>query len=102
MRKITLLLFLLVVLFPFPAISAPESAKALAVESEQAPILLTINGNNVRVQNAVGTSLFVYNVLGQKVNTFKIESADETFTINLPKGWYILKIDNITRKIALK
>ena len=64
---------------------------------------LTITGNTVRLQDATpGTSLEVYNVLGIKVLSVKIDASEKTFVLNLSKGCYILKIENLVRKIALK
>jgi|WetSurMetagenome_2_1015567.scaffolds.fasta_scaffold177386_2 hypothetical protein len=64
---------------------------------------LVISGNSVHIENAPKNStLEVYNVLGMRVATFKIDSSDKTITLNLTKGWYILKVDNLVRKIAIK
>lgn len=103
MKKTTLLLLLLIVFFSSPRLLAQEGRKLASIENEQVPILLSVSGNNVRVQNAVpGSVLEVYNILGVRVTSLKIDSTDKTFTLNLPKGWYILKIENIARKIAIK
>lgn len=101
--KTLFLLLLITTLIHFPTISAQEGKRTLSVENEQVPITLSVNGNTVRVQNASpGSILEVYNVLGVKITSLKIDSSDKTYTLNLPKGWYILKIENIARKIAIK
>lgn len=102
-RKTLFLLLLFTTLIHFPTVSAQEGKKSVAIENEQTPLVLSVNGNNVRVQNASpGSHLEVYNVLGVKITSLKIDSSDKTYTLNLPKGWYILKIENIARKIAIK
>ncbi len=102
MKKFTLLLLLYAFLFS-PVAFAQEGRRVLPIENEQTAIVLSVNGNNVRVQNAAPKStLEVYNVLGMKVTSIKIDSTDKTIILNLPKGWYILKIENIARKIAIK
>jgi len=66
-------------------------------------LTLTITGNTIHLQNATpGTSLEVYSVLGIKVLSVKIDASEKTFVLNLSKGCYILKIENLVRKIALK
>lgn len=80
----------------------PSPPGQLLQEEEQL-MNLTVSGNSVHVQNAVpGNTLEVYNVLGIKVHSVKLDAADKTITLNLPKGCYILKIENIVRKIAIK
>lgn len=70
---------------------------------EQSAISITITGNTIRVQNAPpGALLEVYNVLGLRVLASKLDASDKTFTLNLSKGCYILKIENVVRKVALK
>ena len=87
----------------YPVVYAQEGRKSLPIENEQTSVTLTVVGNNVRVQNATpGSVLEVYNVLGMKVASIKIDSVDKVITLNLPKGWYILKIENIARKVAIK
>jgi len=87
----------------YPVVYAQEGKKSLPIDNEQTSVTLTVIGNNVRVQNAaLGSVLEVYNVLGMKVTSIKIDSVDKVITLNLPKGWYILKIENIARKVAIK
>jgi hypothetical protein len=73
-----------------------------AAEPDTSPVL-TISGNTVKVQNAtVGTSLEVYSILGIKVFTYKLDAADKQLTLNLSKGWYLVKLEGLVRKIAIK
>lgn len=78
-------------------------APAAFWQEEEPSLTLSVNGNSVKIQNATpGNVLEVYNVLGIKVHSVKLDAADKTVTLNLPKGCYILKIENIVRKIAIK
>ena len=71
--------------------------------SEIAPeITLTIHGQSVRVQNAAKEILYVYNLTGQCIAQYRIESEDKTLNLDLPKSIYILKVGNVVRKVALK
>lgn len=72
-------------------------------QTDSNSLTLAITGNTIHLQNATpGTSLEVYNVLGIKVLSVKIDASEKTFVLNLSKGCYILKIENLVRKIALK
>lgn len=101
MKQLVLYVFLLFFL-SLPGVSGQEGRKSVLNDVEQNTVSLTILGNNVRVQNALGSALEVYNILGMKVISIKIDSPDKTVVLNLSKGWYILKVENITRKIAIK
>ncbi|WP_321436344.1 T9SS type A sorting domain-containing protein [uncultured Bacteroides sp.] len=103
MKRFTLFLLLIFSLLSCIAGYAQEGRRSQPVENEQTSVTLTVTGNNVRVQNAApGSLLEVYNVLGLRVTSIKIDSIDKTITLNIPKGWYILKIENIARKVAIK
>lgn len=56
----------------------------------------------VRVQNAEGRQLEVYNLIGVRVAVFRIESADKTVTLGLQRGCYILKLGKVARKVFLR
>jgi hypothetical protein len=103
MKRIVLCFLIIFSFLSFPVVYAQEGRKSLPIDNEQTSVTLTVTGNNVRVQNAApGSVLEVYNVLGMKVTSIKIDSVDKVITLNLPKGWYILKIENIARKVAIK
>ena len=103
MRKIILCFLIIFSFLSYPVVYAQEGRKSLPIENEQTSVTLTVIGNTVRVLNATpGSVLEVYNVLGMKVASIKIDSVDKVITLNLPKGWYILKIENIARKVAIK
>jgi len=103
MKRIALCFLIIFSFLSYPVVYAQEGRKSLPIDNEQTSVTLTVISNNVRVQNAApGSVLEVYNVLGMKVASIKIDSVDKVITLNLPKGWYILKIENIARKVAIK
>jgi hypothetical protein len=101
MKQFVLYIFLLFFL-SLPGVSGQEGRRSVLNDVEQNTVSLTILGNNVRVQNALGAVLEIYNILGMKVSSTRIDSPDKTVALNLSKGWYILKVENVTRKIAIK
>ena len=58
-------------------------------------ILITTKNNQVRVQNAEGLTLDLYNVAGVKVATYRVDSDDKTITLNLNRGIYIAKVGKV-------
>lgn len=65
-------------------------------------ITISVVGSNVHITGANGQTLYIYNVTGMCVDSFKIEGADKRYELNLPKGCYILKVGNTVRKISLR
>lgn len=79
---------------------AESMEKALDIDNISANII--VNGRQVRVTNAEGQELEVYNLTGTCVATIRIDSEDKTVNLNLPKGCYILKVGKIARKVSIR
>ena len=63
-------------------------------------VKVTVKGRSVRVQHAQGAILEVYSVTGSKVKSVSIETADQTVSLKLGKGCYIVMVGNVARKIS--
>lgn len=46
--------------------------------------------------------LQVFSILGVNVASIDVRSGNGEYSINLPKGYYIVKIGDVVRKIAVK
>ena len=64
-------------------------------------IAITMRGNQLRVQHAEGLTLMVYNITGVKVSTHRVESDDYSFTLNVDRGIYIVKVGKVARRITI-
>lgn len=103
MRRLFFYFFLALTLLIFPTVVAQEGRKVETVQNEQSSLTLTVSGTTVRVQNATPGSLMeVYNILGVKVTSVRIDTVDKSVILNLPKGYYIFKIGDIVRKVVIK
>lgn len=103
MRKSVFYFFFVWTLLPLATLMAQDDRKQETVQNEQVSLTLTVSGSTVRVQNAVPGSLMeVYNILGVKITSVRIDSLDKTLTLNLPKGYYIFKIGDIVRKVIVR
>lgn len=102
MKRFTFAIFVIFMLFSSVNVVAQEVRKSPTIENETSQVGLIVTNNSIRVLNAENSTLEVYNVLGVKVTSIRIDSPDKTITLNLPKGCYILKAENVTRKIAIK
>lgn len=82
---------------------AQDGRKTETVRHETASLTLTVSGTTIRVQNATpGSMMEVYDILGVKITSVCIDTADKTVTLNLPKGYYIFKIGDVVRKVVIK
>lgn len=80
-----------------------SAQKKVDMDSDRQGVELVINGEKVTVQTIPFDGVVeVFNVLGTKVTTFVVSSGVCNSRINLPKGYYILKSDNTTKKIVVK
>ena len=101
MKKTLLIIALTVALFNIQAWSADFTGGDITEDEVQQPAI-TVNGSNVRVANAAGQVLEVYDVAGVCVATLRIDSDDRTFHLNLSKGCYILKVGKVVRKVSIR
>lgn len=82
------------------AASASTMVEIVDIDVHQPEI--TVQGSNVRVVDASGLTLSIYNVAGVCVAQFKVDGPDKSFELNLPRGCYILKVGKVVRKISIK
>lgn len=86
-------------------LASPLSAEAYQLieitEADYQQPSISITGNVIRVSNANGQTLYIYNVAGVRVKAVKIEGADKRFDLGLPKGCYIVKVGKVVRKISI-
>ena len=82
---------------------AQEKGKTETVHDGRSSLTITVSGTSVRIQNApFGSVMEVYDILGVKVTSVRVDSSDKTVTLNLPKGYYIFKIGDLVRKVVIK
>lgn len=64
---------------------------------------ISISENRLVIENLKQDSILeVYSIVGVKVYSIKIKAGTNEYPLNLPKGYYIIRIGSITKKIALR
>lgn len=64
---------------------------------------ISFSDNRLIVENLKQDSVLeVFSIVGVKVYSIKIKAGTNEYPINLPKGYYIIRIGNIAKKIALR
>ena len=96
-------IFASIVLAGMMAVGVPTmaSAEASVLIIEQG-ITVSVSGSVLRVSGADGEVLHIYNVTGVRVMSIKVDGYEKSYTLNLPKGCYIVKIGKTVRKITIR
>lgn len=82
------------------AVAAPELE---AVQNDVQKISISVSEESVlRITGAAGQELCVYNITGVRVMNLRIEGADKSYSLNLPRGCYIVKVGKVVRKISVR
>lgn len=73
------------------------------VDNDFQAVAISVNSESVlRVTGAAGETLCIYNVTGVRVMSVKVDGADKSYNLNLPKGCYIVKVGKVARKISIR
>lgn len=81
---------------------ASAEASVLIIEQESQRITVSVSGSVLRVSGADGEVLHIYNVTGVRVMSIEVDGYEKSYTLNLPKGCYIVKIGKTVRKITIR
>lgn len=106
MKLLVVICFLLTV----PAVSfgfVPEGKAGVAQLSVKPetpePIEISAYDNVIVVANAPkGSKLEIYSVVGIKVREIEMKESSGEYIVNIAKGYYIARIGETVRKIAIK
>lgn len=82
-----------------PAVAMDDNGH-VQVEQDNQTASISYDGSKVTVKNAEGCSLTIYDITGKPLVQEKVASQSFTLSLaNLPKGYYIVKVGNISRKV---
>jgi len=101
MKKSFSFIFLLFLLLA--PLNAQKSEKAAASTTQETSVSIFMKGSTLQLQNAtVGEKIEILSIVGVRVFDKKIESSNQEYVLELSKGYYIVKIGTIVRKISVK
>ena len=82
------------------------SATAMASKTDtpvQEGIEVWAETNTLFIRNGEANStIVIYSIVGTKVKEIELKSSIGEIPLNLPKGYYIVKIGEVARKITVK
>lgn len=84
----------------FSSLSLYSQAERDGIEVSMSGITLSITASNVHITGANGEVMEIFNLTGTKVYAVRIDSNDKSFSLNLSKGCYLVKVGKIVRKIS--
>ena len=102
MKKRYIILALLATLAPLPILATEDGESDGVEQLELNEIKISVNGTQIHLTGALGKTLEIYDVLGVRVATIKIDSEDKTLALNLKRGCYILKVEKVVRKVSIR
>lgn len=78
-----------------------QSSFAMEESVEQTEI--TFAGNRLIVKNLEKDGVLeIYSIVGVKVFSREVKAGTNEYVLNLPKGYYIIRIGEIAKKIAIR
>lgn len=81
----------------------PEAASYPVMADNPDPIEITAYENRIKVENApVGSRLEIYSVVGIKVKEIEIKQPSGEYLVDIAKGYYIIRIGDTVRKVAIR
>ncbi|MCH5221300.1 MAG: DUF5074 domain-containing protein [Muribaculaceae bacterium] len=80
----------------------PQQPEASSIDSITADtISLSYSGDMLHIMGAEGLDCSVYNMQGRRLCYFIVESEKSSVTLSLSSGIYLVKVGNVTQKIAI-
>lgn len=99
------LLFLLVYICFQSSVLAQQDTKSKAVNSDVDHAEMYVVENKIYTENVpIGKKIEVFSIVGKKVFEIEIKASNGEYFLNVPKGFYILRLNDNTlvRKAAIR
>ncbi|OCW92829.1 hypothetical protein A9168_14310 [Macellibacteroides sp. HH-ZS] len=81
----------------------PKQKDAAIIQLKQDSIQITVTDNRISVVNApVGSKLEIFSVVGLKVREIEMKQPTGEYIVNIAKGYYIIRIEETVRKVAIR
>ena len=89
--------------YPVYAQANKSGVKTFASRQDPSPIEITAYENRIKVENApVGSILEIYSVVGIKVKEIEVKQSTAEYVVDIAKGYYIIRIGDTVRKVAIR
>lgn len=94
----------LVAVSPLEAQTRQANNTAHATKQKEVdPIEISAYDNKIVVENVpIGSKLEIYSVVGIKVKEIPMKQTSGEYTVDIAKGYYIIRIGDTVRKVAIR
>jgi len=98
---------ILLLTFLFCSVGLPaymqEGKQQVVSEEPEIKTKIKLVDNKIIIENHPKDDVLeIYNIMGMKVYSRRIKAGTNEYALSLTKGYYIIKIGKITKKIALR
>lgn len=99
-----ILLLAIYVGYSLPVNAQQANTTSHAIKAEESDsIKISAYENKIVVENApVGSKLEIYSVVGIRVKEIPMKQPDGEYTVDIAKGYYIIRIGETVRKVAIR
>ena len=85
-----------------PSLISNADARIELSENEYQQIKVELAGTSLYITGAAGKTLYIYNLIGMKLLSIKIDSNDKKIELSdLKKNVILVKVGNISKKLNL-
>ena len=89
--------------FGFSAYSQENQNGFVMEQPEKQEVKIVYTGEKVSIENLPKDDVLeVFNIMGVKIYSRRVSAGTNEYDLELPKGYYILKVGKTTKKIAVK
>lgn len=81
----------------------PVACEAYALTQEVEKTEIVAYENRIKVSGApVNSVIEIFSVVGIKVKEIRVSQPDGEYALDLPKGYYIIRLNDVVRKIVIR
>jgi len=85
-----------------PVLAQEDTTRHVTEVPQKKPQIKLVE-NSITIEDLPGNGLLeIFNIMGVRVYSRRMSAGTHTYTLNLPKGYYIIKIGKITKKVAIR
>lgn len=71
------------------------------IENSASEVTISLNGSTVTIRNAEGQAVELYAITGVQIASYRIGRNQKELVLTLKKGFYIIKVNKMTRRITI-
>lgn len=78
-----------------------QTAEDGGIENSASEVTISLNGSTITIRNAEGQAVELYAITGVQIASYRIGRNQKELVLTLKKGFYIIKVNKMTRRITI-